>query len=314
MTARKIDDMSAFRPGLVHAPVTPFRSDNAIDFDCFGRLLDFHVRHGADSLALPMHAGEAVSLADEEKRKLLAFAIRHVAGRVPVIAHASDSGTAIAAAFATYAEATGAAAVVAGTPYYWTPPAAMLVEHFVQIGAAVKIPYYVHNAPHDTAGTKVTTEIALRIADRLENFAGLVDSGLDWQFMIELVSQARRTHPEFQLVSGTEHMVSAGAIGADAMVSTLAGVAPRTVRTLYDLCRSQKFVAARPAQEDTAALRQAIRPGDIAGLKAALAMMERDAGVPREPLAALAPDRQAGLAAALAALSMLKDEPRGWAN
>ena len=46
-----------------------------------------------------MHVGESVSLSDEEQRKkLLVFAIDRVNGKVPVIAHVSDSGTSIAGA------------------------------------------------------------------------------------------------------------------------------------------------------------------------------------------------------------------------
>lgn len=97
--------MSIFTPGLVHTPVTPFTQDKRIDVDRFAKLLEFHLRNGAESLAVPMHAGESVSLTDEEQQALLELTIRQVKGRVPVIAHVSDSGTAIAAARASRAEA-----------------------------------------------------------------------------------------------------------------------------------------------------------------------------------------------------------------
>ena len=144
--------MPAFEPGLVHTPVTPFTAERTIDFDRYAKLIDFHLGHGADTLALPMHAGESVSLTDGEKRALIAFAVKHVAGRVPVIAHVSDAGTAIAAALARHAQSAGAAAIVATTPYYWTPPPAMILEHFVEIGTAVHIPFLVHNAPEEIPG------------------------------------------------------------------------------------------------------------------------------------------------------------------
>jgi dihydrodipicolinate synthase/N-acetylneuraminate lyase len=38
--------MATFKPGLVHTPVTPFRRDQSIDFDAYGKLLEFHLRHG----------------------------------------------------------------------------------------------------------------------------------------------------------------------------------------------------------------------------------------------------------------------------
>src|SRR5437879_5940982 len=279
--------MPAFQPGLVHLPVTPFTPDRRIDFDRLGKLIDFHIRNGADTLALPTHAGESVSLTDGEKRALIEFAAKHIAGRVPLIAHVSDAGTAIAAALARHAEAAGAAAIMATTPYYWTPPPEMILEHFVQIGAAVRLPFLVHNAPEDMSGAKVSAELMLKLIGRLDNFAGLVDSSLDWQFMIDLIMEARHARPGFLLISGTELMVSAAAIGATSMFAPLAGIAPRLLRRLFELCREDKLFEARAAQEDVASLHQRLKAGGVASLKAALGARGRDCGSPRPPLQAL---------------------------
>lgn len=304
--------MTVFQPGLVHTPVTPFTREDRIDFDIYGRLIEFHLRNGADALALPMHAGESVSLTDNERRTLTEYAIKQVRGRVPVLAHVSDAGTGIAAALARHAEAAGAAAVVATTPYYWTPPPAMVLEHFVQIGAAVRIPFLVHNAPDEMAGTKLTAELALKLMDQAANFAGVVDSSLDWQFMVELVDRARRPRPAFQLLSGAEYMVSAGAIGAKGAFSPLAAIAPGRVRSLYDLCRKDRLFEARKVQEEIAELRQLVKKAGAASLKAALRAMGRDCGEVRPPLRPVAEVEYGALAERLSALAALRAEPRGW--
>jgi 4-hydroxy-tetrahydrodipicolinate synthase len=300
--------MPAFQPGLVHLPVTPFKADRSIDFERFGRLLDFHIAHGADALALPTHAGESVSLSNDEKRALIDFAVEHVAGRKSLIAHVSDAGTALAAALARHAEAAGAAAILATTPYYWTPPPAMILEHFVQIGGATRLPFLVHNAPEDMAGIKVSAELMLMLIGKLDNFAGLVDASLDWQFMIDLIMEARHVRPGFALISGDELMVSPAAIGATAAFAPLAAIAPRLTRTLFDLCRDQKLFEARAAQEEIAGLRQLFKASGVASLKAALAARGRDCGDPRPPLQALDAPAKAALGRALESLQ----EPRGW--
>jgi 4-hydroxy-tetrahydrodipicolinate synthase len=302
-----------FSPGLVHAPVTPFTSAGGIDYDVFGKLLEFHLRNGAEGLALPMHIGESVSLTDEEQRALIEFAVKRVRGRNAIMAHVSDAGTGIAASRARFAETAGVSAIIATTPYYWTPPAGMLIEHFAAIGAAVKLPFYVYNTPEEMPGTKITAELCLKLIDRAPNFAGVIDLGLDWQFMIELLTYApRRRAAAFQLIAGTEHMVSAAAIGARGLISSLAAIAPRLVRTLYDCCRNEEFTQARPAQERIAALRQRLKPFGAAGLKAALRAMGRDCGEPRPPLMSLPPAEREKLAQDLKEMEFLKDEPRGW--
>lgn len=301
-----------FDPGLVHTPLTPFTSDRRIDFDLYARSIEFHLRHGAQALAVPMHAGESVSLTDAERRELIGFAVKQANKRAPVIAHVSDAGTGIAASLARHAQAAGAAAIVATTPYYWTPPPAMLIEHLFRIGAAVDVPFFALNAPEDMAGVKIDADLAMKLIDRLPNFCGVVDAGLDWQFMIALLTDAARVRPGFRLLSGTELMVSAGAIGATGTFSALSVIAPKLVRELFDLCRQQKLFEARALQEQVAALRQTVKPGGVAALKAAARVMGRDCGNPRPPLLPLDAADEKKLAAAIEALPGLAAEPRGW--
>jgi len=304
--------MPKFQAGLVHTPVTPFTADQRIDYGTFEKLIEFHLRNGADTLAVPMHIGESVSLTDDERRALLEFTVKQVKGRVPVIAHVSESGTAIAEALARHAQDAGAAAVVATTPYYWTPPAGMLLEHFARIAAAVRIPFFIFNTPEEMPGVKVTTDLALKLIDRAANFAGIVDASLDWQFMIQVLSFGQRARADFQLLSGTEYMISAGAIGATGVFAPLAGVAPRLVRRLYEFFRKEQHAQGRAVQEEIAELRQAVKRTSVAGVKAGMRVMGRDCGDPRLPLEALSSADSEKLAGGLKAIAALRDEPHGW--
>lgn len=301
-----------FELGLVHTPLTPFSGDRQIDFEQYGWIIEFHLRHGAQSLAVPMHVGESVSLTDEERRALIKFAVGCTGGRVPVIAHVSDAGTGIAAALARAAQDAGATAIVATTPYYWTPPPAMILEHFAQIGAAADIPFFVLNAPEDMAGSRISAALAAKLIERRPNFCGVVDASLDWQFMIELLTDAARMRPDFALLAGTELMVSAAAIGARGMFAPLAVVAPALIRRLFDLCRGQNLFEARAVQEDIAALRQILKSGGVAALKAAARAMGRACGDPRPPLLPLSASEEKKLLTAIEALPALAAEPRGW--
>jgi 4-hydroxy-tetrahydrodipicolinate synthase len=304
--------MALFNPGLVHTPVTPFKSDHSVDYDIYEKLIEFHLHHGANALAVTMHAGESVSLSDSEQRRMIAFAIKQVRGRVPVIAHASDSGTQIAADRARFAQDTGAAAIVATTPYYWTPPPAMVLEHLTAIGAAVTLPYLVYYTPHEMGVTKISTEQVLKLIERLPNFAGVVDASRDWQFMINIITAASRVRQDFQIMSATDFMVSAGAIGARTMFSPLAGVAPKLIQRLYDLCRQDSYFEARALQEEVAALIQAVKAPGLCGLKGAMAAMGRDCGAVRTPNTLLGSGGREALVSALGALPALAAEPRGW--
>ena len=304
--------MTHFQPGLVHTPVTPFKRDHSIDFDAYGKLIEFHLRNGADALALPMPQGEDMSLTDGELRNLLEFALKQVKGRVPVIAHVSDAGTSIAIERVRHAEKAGAAAIASHPPYFWHPKASVVVEHLVQIGAATRLPFFICSPPVEDVGTPLTTEITLQVLERLDNLAGVVDASMDWVFMVEAISLGRKVRPEFQLLAGTDYMVSAGVIGGSSVFSPLAGVAPRLVRELYDLCAKQQFTQARKAQEDIAALHHLVKKAGFAGLKGATRAMGRDCGEPRPPARALGEIESGKLVEEVSAMGFLRAEPRGW--
>ncbi len=304
--------MTDFKFGLVHAPITPF-VNGRVDFAGYGNVLDFHLAGGADGLALPMHVGELVSLTVAERETLLEFAIKHVKGRVPIVANVSEAGTAIAASLASHAAKAGAAAVIATVPYYWTPPQHMLVEHFLAIGEAAKLPLFVLNSPTEMNEVEIASKSVVDLLKRSAHMAGLIDLSLDWQYMIEVITVARAARPDFQLVSGTEYMISAAAVGATGLLSPLAAIAPKLIGKLYAMCMAEQFTEARPAQEQAAILYRALRDAGVGGFKTGMRAMGRDCGVPRPPLKSLNEADTKVLLAELSAAGAMNSEPRGWA-
>jgi 4-hydroxy-tetrahydrodipicolinate synthase len=311
--------MSSFKPGLVHTPVTSFKNDHSIDFGTYAKIIEFHLRNDAEALALPMPHGEDLSLTDAEQRTLIEFAIQQVKGRVPVIAHVSDAGTAIAVARAVHAEQAGAAAIVSHPPYFWHPRPAMVVEHLAAIGSAVRLPFFVITPPVESAGTSLSADLVVQLVERLPNLAGVVDASLDFVFMEEVIPAGRKLRPEFQLLAGGDYPVPSGALGGAGSFSLLAAVAPKRVRELHELCRREQFVEAREAQEDLAALMHAVKEAGasglkdgLAGIKTVLAAMGRECGLPRPPVRPLGEAERGRLLEAIAGMNFLRTEPRGW--
>lgn len=96
------------------------------------------------------------------------------------------------------------------------------------------------------------------------------------------------------------------------MLAPLAGVAPKLVRELYDLCGKEQYPAARKPQEELAALRQTLKAAGVAGLKAAMLAMGRDCGAPRAPLEEAVSGEYEKLATQLGAMAALRTEKRSW--
>ena len=308
-----------FRPGLVHTPVTPFKRDQSVDYDVYAKVIEFHLGNGAEALALPMPEGEDMSLKDGELRQVLEFALKQVKGRVPVIAHVSDAGTSIAVDRALHAEKAGAAAIVSHPPYFWHPKPAMVVEHLVRIGTAVKLPFFVFNPPIESVGTSLSSDMVLQLVERVPNLAGIVDASLEFVFMEEVMGNTRAKHPEFQLLAGQDYPVSAFALGGSGVFSPLAAIAPGLVRNVYNLCKQRKFIEARGMQENIAELHHLVKEAGesglkdgLAGIKTAMASMGRECGVPRPPVRPLGEVERGRIAETLRGMAFLKSEPRGW--
>jgi 4-hydroxy-tetrahydrodipicolinate synthase len=308
---REDNPVTDFKFGLVHAPVTPF-SGGSVDYECYGKLLDFHLRNGAEGLAVPMHTGESVSLTVEERKTLVEFARKHIGNRVPLIVNVSEAGTAIAISLATHAKQCGASAIIVSVPYYWTPPQSMLVEHFAAIGEAGTLPFFVLNSPSEMSNVEFASKSVVDLLGRSPNFVGLIDASLDWQYMVEIVTVARAVRPDFQFVSGTEYMISACAIGASGMLSSLASISPRLVSALYRSCLQESYKEAYSLQEDAAMLFQSLRDTGVSGLKAAARVLGRNCGSPRPPLPELDARTTQVLVEKLAAVNRMKTEPHGW--
>jgi dihydrodipicolinate synthase/N-acetylneuraminate lyase len=154
--------------------------------------------------------------------------------------------------------------------------------------------------------------VTIQVAKRSPNMAGLVDSCMDWVFMAEVMSNVPEIRPGFTLSPATDYMVPPAVIGATGAFSALSAIAPKLVRTVYDLCAKQQFTQARKAQEDIAALSHLLKTHGFPGLKGALRAMGRDCGPTRPPVRDLTADQNEKLAKALRALPFLEAESRGW--
>ncbi|MEN9709116.1 MAG: hypothetical protein RIQ68_1524 [Pseudomonadota bacterium] len=303
--------MTKFHFGLVHAPLTPF-VDGKIDFETFDKAIEFHIAQGAEGLAIPTHAGESVSLPVAERKALLERAIKKAAGRVPVIANVSEAGTGIAVDLAQHAKAAGAAAVMASVPYYWTPPDSMLIEHFAAIAEAASLPTYLYNSPHEMNNVKIKTPVVMALIAKSSHIAGLIDVSMDWQFMIEVIADASRVKPEFQLVAGTEYMISAHATGATGFLAPTAIVAPQLMKKLYEHVCKEKYKEAHDLQVDAAFLYRLFDKHGAAGLKVGAKLMARDCGQARPPLPVMDGVVIDEIAHELTKVKALATEKRGW--
>jgi 4-hydroxy-tetrahydrodipicolinate synthase len=145
--------------GVYNILATPFSDDGALDEDSLRRLVDATIGMGVDGITVLGVAGEAQKLLDGERRRVLEIVMEVSAGRVPIIAGASQNATDTTIAACGEAEQAGAAGVMVAPPLYLQPGPA-LTEHFRRLGEAISIPIVLQDFPPSNGVTMTPADMA----------------------------------------------------------------------------------------------------------------------------------------------------------
>ncbi len=103
--------------GVATALITPMTEDG-VNFDQFGALIDWQIESGIDALVIAGTTGEGSTLTDEEHKACISFAVERAAGRVPIIAGTGSNHTEYGKQLTKYASDAGADACLIVTSYY----------------------------------------------------------------------------------------------------------------------------------------------------------------------------------------------------
>lgn len=229
--------------GSAVAIITPFK-EHGVDLDALGKLLDFQLENGTDAIVVCGTTGEASTMTYQERSETVAFCVRHVGGRVPVIAGSGSNSTENAAALSREAERRGADALLVVTPYYNKASQAGLLRHYRTIADAVSLPIILYNVPSRT-GVSIAPETCAALAEH-PNIAGIKEASGN----LGNIQRIRNLCPEdFTVWSGNDdETVPICALGGKGVISVAANILPAEMRRLTRLCLQNDFAAAGKLQ------------------------------------------------------------------
>lgn len=206
--------------GCATALATPMNEDGSINFDEFGRLIDFQIDNKIDGLVVCGTTGEPATMSDEEHIEAIRFAVKRVAGRVPVIAGAGSNDTAYAVQMSKEAEKAGADALLHATPYYNKTSQRGLVKHFTAIADAVNIPVILYNVPSRT-GMNIAVDTYIELAKH-PNIKAVKEASANMSTVMAL-----STYTDFDIYSGNDDdALGCLAMGGKGLISVTSNVAP----------------------------------------------------------------------------------------
>ena len=272
--------------GSCPALVTPFNEYGAIDYDAFGRQIDYQINSGVDAVCVCGTTGESATMSIREHIAAVEFCVKRVDHRVKVIAGAGSNDTSAAVYLSQHAQDSGADALLHVTPYYNKCSQEGLIRHYEYIADRTDLPIILYNVPSRT-GVSFTAE-TYRVLSQNPKINGVKEASGNFS----LVAHTRYLCGEdFYIWSGNDdQVVPMMALGAKGVISVVANVAPKLMVDISHLCLEGKFQEAFQLQLQHTELMDAlfveVNPIPV---KAALNLMGRDVGGLRLPLCDISP-------------------------
>lgn len=206
--------------GCATAIATPMNSDGSINYDEFGRLIDWQIDNKIDALVICGTTGESATMTDDEHVEVLRYGIKRAAKRVPVIAGAGSNDTKYAVDLSIEAEKLGADALLHVTPYYNKASQRGLIKHFTAIADAVNIPIMLYNVPSRT-GCNISIDTYVVLAKH-PNIRAVKEASANMKTVMGIAAKTN-----LDIYSGNDdEALCCLALGGKGLISVTSNVAP----------------------------------------------------------------------------------------
>ena len=209
--------------GIATALITPFTASGEVDYETYGRLIDWQIESGIDALVSCGTTGEGPTLSDAEHKEVVRFCVERANGRVPVIAGTGSNDTAYAIELTKFACDAGADAMLVVTPYYNKATQKGLIASFSAIADASTRPLILYNVPSRT-GCNIQPATYAALADH-PNIQAIKEANGNISSVVETMSLVQG---KLDLYSGNDdQIVPILSMGGAGCISVLSNILPR---------------------------------------------------------------------------------------
>ena len=223
--------------GVYSALLTPFDSNDNIDFKLFEKNIDAQLEAGIDGMVLAGSLGEASTLTSNEKSNLLICATEVGQNKLPVIMNIAEQSTRDAIKSAQIAEKNGANGLMVLPPMRYKSDEKETVEYFKTIAANTFLPIMIYNNPYDYK-IEVTLEMFEQF-EPLSNIQAVKESTRDVSNVTRLKN---KFGDRFKILGGVDTLAFEElALGADGWIAGLVNAFPAETVAIYRLMKAGKY-------------------------------------------------------------------------
>jgi 4-hydroxy-tetrahydrodipicolinate synthase len=130
---------------MMTALVTPYTSDDTVDFAGLVTNIEYQLGKGVDGFLVNGSTGEALSLSEDERTAIVEKVIKTVGGKACILVGVVTETTAQAIRLAKHAASVGADAIMVGPSCYCKLDKQMIKAHFTKICSSVSLRSVLYN-------------------------------------------------------------------------------------------------------------------------------------------------------------------------
>ncbi|CAM3525374.1 MAG: 4-hydroxy-tetrahydrodipicolinate synthase [Psychrobacter glaciei] len=239
------DEIKTRLQGSMVALVTPMHPDGTVDYKRLADLIDWQIEQGTHCLVAVGTTGESATLSMQEHSDVIRYFVKHVKGRVPVIAGTGANNTTEAIKLTQDAADAGADCALLVAPYYNKPPQEGLYQHYKAIAQAVNIPQMLYNVPGRTV-VDIAQNTVERLAD-IDNIVAIKDATGSVARGEQLI---KAVGDRIVVLSGDDGTaLDLMQMGAKGNISVTANVAPNAMSETFSAALRGDFDAAHKVHD-----------------------------------------------------------------
>ncbi len=289
--------------GCGTAIITPFTKDDKVDFEAFGKLIEYQISEKVDAIIVCGTTGEASTMTLDEKKETIQFAVQKVNKRIPVIAGTGANCTKSAIEMTKYAESIGVDGALVVTPYYNKTTQAGLIAHYSAIAKETNLPIILYSVPSRT-GVNILPSTCVELS-KISNIVAIKEASGNLSQIAEI---SHLCGENLHIYSGNDDQITPIlAVGGIGVISVLSNIAPKYTHNITQNFFDGNIAEAIKLQLNAIPLIKALfSEVNPIPVKEACNILGFGGGTPRLPLISLSDTNKKILKKELIAFGLLK--------
>ena len=273
--------MSRYFTGAGVALITPFTTNDQIDYKALETIIDNQAKGGMDYLVALGTTAETATLSNDEKAHVVEL-VKEKANGLPVVVGMGGNDTRTMCNQIDKFNFEGIDGILVVTPYYNKPSQEGMYHHYLEVAKASPVPVILYNVPSRT-GVNLDATTVGRLAEASDKIVAVKEASGEHSQMTKI---GKYTSDDFTVISGDDLLaITISAIGGKGVISVAANAYPEKISKMMHLALDNDFDGARKIHFELIEMFQLLfREGNPGGIKALMNIQGTIENILRLPL------------------------------